>query len=1036
MISQFFISRPKFAFVISIAICLAGYLALTTLPVNLYPQVTPPQIQVTAVYPGANALTVEEAVIRPLEEEINGVEGMSFIESTATNGSASITITFESGYDSDIAQVNVQNRVSIAQAKLPREVISQGVKVNKQSSSILMGINLIAEDGRFDQLFLSNYAGNNISEHLARIPGVSSITIFGEMDYSMRIWLDPKQMSSLEVTVGDVRAALQEQNVIVAAGKLGSAPSLPDQQFEYSIQTKGRLVDVKEFSNTIIRATESGAAIRLSDIARLEMGAQSYAAQSRLDGRDTVFIVPYQLAGANATEVAEKVRNRMAELSEQFPDGLSYKIIYDTTLFINRSIDSVVQTLWQAIILVILVVFLFLQNIRMTLIPAITIPVSLVGTFAVMSLLGYSINTITLFGIVLAIGVVVDDAIVVIENVERLITKEGMEPVPATREAMKQVTGAIIATTLVLLAVFIPISFMPGITGEIYKQFSITISSAVVISSINALTLSPALCAVLLKRKAMGHMAFLNRIENAIEKMTAFYTRWVSWSLKNTLIVVALFLSALIATAFLANHTPTGFIPDEDQGYLFVDIQLPDAASLNRTSIVMDEVKEIILADPAVENFIGIGGFSILGGASSSSGLGIIVFKDWDERTDGSLSQFNTMQRVQGKLWALQNASVMAFPLPAIMGMGNSAGFDFRLQDSQSRPPEELALALNGLIFAANQDPALSRVFSTSRANTPQYELDIDRDKAKALGVALEDIFTTLQAQLGSLYINDFNKFGRTYQVVIQAEAEFRSEPSDIQNFYVRNTSGQMVPLSTLAQMKPIIGPTSITRFNMFRSASVNGQTQAGYSSGDSIKAMERLAEKLPDGFIYKWAGQTAQEKEAGNAAIFIFVIAVIFVYLFLVALYESWTIPTAVLGAVPVAILGAFIGINLTPGIENNLYAQVGLILLIALSTKTAILIIEFAMTERKNGRSVMEAALNAARLRYRAVIMTALSFILGVLPLIFSSGPGAVSRLSIGITVFAGMVFATLFVPYLAPVFYQIIQAFRERIKAASGN
>ena len=1030
MISQFFISRPKFAFVISIVICLAGLLSILSLPVNLYPEVTPPQVQVTAVYPGASALTVEEAVIRPLEEEINGVEGMIYMESTASNdGAAVIRVTFETGQDPDMAQVNVQNRVSIAQSKLPQEVITQGVVVNKQSTSMLLGINLYSENENFDQLFLSNYAGNFIVEPLARIPGVAAVDIMGEMTYSMRIWLDPAIMQSLDITVTDVRSALQEQNVIVAAGKLGAAPSLDEQQFEYSIQTKGRLINPQEFENTIIRATESGASIRLRDIARIEMGSQTYGSQAKLSGQPTAFVVAYQLSDANATEVADEIRQEMAILAERFPDGLEYDVMYDTTRFIDKSIEGVVETLWQAVVLVIFVVFLFLQNLRMTLIPAIAIPVSLVGTFALMMLMGFSINTITLFGLVLAIGVVVDDAIVVIENVERLISKEGMDPIPATREAMKQVTGPVIATTLVLLAVFVPVSFMPGMTGEIYKQFSITISAAVLISSINALTLSPALCAVLLKKDAMGQLGFLRPLENAIEGLTQRYGTWVTWALRRSLIMAVLFGVIVGSAGWLGSTTATGFIPDEDQGYLFVDVQLPDAASLNRTSEVMKDITALINEDPAVDEFISVSGYSLLAGPGSNAALGIVVFKDWDERTDHELSFGVTARRLQGKLWAISNASAMAFPLPAIPGMGTSGGFDFRLQDSQARSPEELAQALNSLVFEANQHPAIARAFSTYRANVPQYLLEIDRDKAKALGVNLSEIFMTLQAQLGSLYINDFNRYGRTYQVIIQAEAEFRSKPSDLGAYYVRNATGELVPLSTLARMEPVLGPTSITHFNIFRSATISGQTPPGYGSGDSIAAMEELAGKLPDGYVFEWAGQSLQEKEAGSAAVVIFIIAIIFVYLFLVALYESWSVPMAVLGAVPVAVLGAFIGINMMPFIDNNLYAQVGLILLIALSTKTAILIVEFAMNEHKNGRSPFEAALNAAKLRYRAVLMTALSFVLGVLPLVFSTGPGAVSRISIGVTVLGGMLAATIAGPFLVPLFYQWIQTVRDR-------
>ena len=853
----------------------------------------------------------------------------------------------------------------------------------------------------------------------------------GEQTYSMRLWLRPDRMASLGLTVSEVQAALQEQNTIVAAGKLGAAPSAPSQQFEYSIQAKGRLKTPEEFGQTIIRSSKDGNFVRLHDIARIELGAASYSTTAKLNQQDTAFIVIYQLTEANATQVANDVKARMAELAKQLPDGVEYSIPYDTTEFINRSIDEVVVTLVQAVGLVILVVFLFLQNWRATLIPTVAIPVSLVGTFAFMMMMDYSINLITLFGLVLAIGIVVDDAIIVIENVERILKEEKLPIKEAVTKAMEQVSGPIVATTLVLLAVFVPVGFMPGITGELYKQFSVTISFAVLISSLNALTLSPALCALLLSEKAMKPIKWLAPFENIITRSTNGYSKVINFILKRTA-RMALFAVVIFAAAgWLVKTVPTGFVPAEDQGFLFVDVQLPDAAASGRTQDVMHKLGDIVKNEPAATDFIAVSGFSLLGGAGSNNALGIVVLKDWEERTSPELGLRAVLTRLMGQFWAMPDAQIMAFNPPSIPGLGTSAGFEFRLQDSEGREPAELAQVLNGLIYEANQRPELSNVYSTFRANVPQYFLEIDRNKAKAQGVALSDIF--LQAQLGSLYINDFNQFSRTYRVIMQAESRFRQNPADLQYYYVRNDEGAMVPLTTLAKLEPILGPTSLTHFNLYRSASISGQPAAGYASGDAIKAMQELAEQLPTGYVYEWAGQSKQEIEAGNTAPILFGLAVVFVYLFLVAQYESWTIPFSVIAAVPLALFGAMLALYVI-GMENNIYAQVGLVLLIGLSTKTAILIVEFAMEERAAGKSIFEAALNAARLRFRAVLMTALSFVLGVLPLVFASGAGAGSRISLGITVLFGMLAATIFGTLLVPLFYTLVQSMREKIKGTA--
>ncbi|MEI8643133.1 multidrug efflux RND transporter permease subunit [Pseudoalteromonas sp. Hal040] len=1034
MISKTFISRPKFALVISIVITIAGLISMALLPVNMYPQITPPQVQISASYPGASAQIVEESVIRPIEEQVNGVEDMMYIESTSSNnGTANITVYFKVGTDTDIAQVNVQNRVALAEAGLPEEVKRQGVSVKKKSSSMLLGINLYSNQENIDAIFLSNYATNYLTEPLGRINGVASAEVMGEQTYSMRLWLRPDRMASLGLTVSEVQAALQEQNTIVAAGKLGAAPSAPSQQFEYSIQAKGRLKTPEEFGQTIIRSSKDGNFVRLNDIARIELGAASYSTTAKLNQQDTAFLVIYQLTEANATQVANDVKARMAELAKQLPDGVEYSIPYDTTEFINRSIDEVVVTLVQAVGLVILVVFLFLQNWRATLIPTVAIPVSLVGTFAFMMMMDYSINLITLFGLVLAIGIVVDDAIIVIENVERILKEEKLPIKEAVTKAMEQVSGPIVATTLVLLAVFVPVGFMPGITGELYKQFSVTISFAVLISSLNALTLSPALCALLLSEKAMKPIKWLAPFENIITRSTKGYSKVINFILKRSARMALFALVIFAAAGWLVKTVPTGFVPAEDQGFLFVDVQLPDAAASGRTQEVMHKLGDIVKNEPAATDFIAVSGFSLLGGAGSNNALGIVVLKDWEERTSPELGLRAVLTRLMGQFWAMPDAQIMAFNPPAIPGLGNSAGFEFRLQDSEGREPAELAQVLNGLIYEANQRPELSNVYSTFRANVPQYFLEIDRNKAKAQGVALSDIFLTLQAQLGSLYINDFNQFSRTYRVIMQAESRFRQNPADLQYYYVRNDEGAMVPLTTLAKLEPILGPTSLTHFNLYRSASISGQPAAGYASGDAIKAMQELAEQLPTGYVYEWAGQSKQEIEAGNMAPILFGLAVVFVYLFLVAQYESWTIPFSVIAAVPLALFGAMLALYVI-GMENNIYAQVGLVLLIGLSTKTAILIVEFAMEERAAGKGIFEAALNAAKLRFRAVLMTALSFVLGVLPLVFASGAGAGSRISLGITVLFGMLAATIFGTLLVPLFYTLVQSMREKIKGTA--
>lgn len=1029
MISRVFIQRPRFAFVISIVITLAGLLALQTLPVNMYPDMAPPKIRVMAVLPGGSPQIVEEAVIRPIEQQLNGVEGMIYIESSASDdGSAMITLSFESGTDTDIAQINVQNRVALAEPFLPEEVRRQGVAVSKQTGNMLMGINLISQRPDLDAVFLSNYASSHLVEALGRVPGVASAEVMGAKDYSMRVWLDPRRMTSLRVTVAEVVAALREQNQIVAAGKLGQAPVPEGQQFVYSIQSKEQLSDSAEFAQTIIRVNQDGGFLRLSDVGRIELGSRSYTSTAKLNNQDTAFLVIYQLPDANALEVAGQVKEAVEEFARSFPDGVTHSILFDSTEFISRSIREVVITLVQAVALVILVVFLFLQRGRATLIPAIAIPVSLIGTFAVMAALGYSINIITLFGLVLAIGIVVDDAIVVVENVQRITQEEKLPIQEAVTKAMEQVTGPVIATTLVLLAVFVPVAFMPGITGKLYQQFSVTISVAVIISSINALTLSPALCVSLLGRGASQSISWLRPLERLITVGTKGYSGLLTRLLrKSALVGIALVIMLAVSTG-LFNAVPLAFVPPEDQGFLFVNVQLPVAASQERTDVVLQKVTDMVLEDPAVTDVISVSGFSLLDGAGSNNGLGIIVLSDWSERETPGLSLDEIVPRLYSRLWTIPEAQVMVFNAPPIPGLGVSAGFDYRLQDNLGRDISELVQVMNGLIFEANQQQELSRVYSTYRANIPQYLLEVDRNKAKALGIQLSDIFSTLQTQFGSLYVNDFTLFGRNYRVQLQAEGAFRKGPEDLVYYSVRNRDGDMVPLSTLATLKPVLGPANIAHFNLKRSVTVSGEPATGFASGDAIRAMEALSENLPQGYEFSWAGQSLQEIQAGNLAMVIFLLAIVFVYLFLVAQYESWALPFAVIGAVPIAIFGALAGLWLT-GLANNIYAQVGLVLLIGLSTKTAILIVEFAMQLRKSGMSTEAAANKAAVLRFRAVLMTALSFVLGVLPLVFATGAGAGSRVSLGVPVLSGMVAATLLGTLLVPIFYKWVQTLRDR-------
>ena len=1030
--SRFFIDRPIFASVLGIIIILAGSIMLSDLPVAQYPSITPPTVQVTASYPGANAQILAETVATPIEGQVNGVEGMLYMSSTCSNsGNYTLTVSFEIGTDIDMATVFVQNRVAIALPSLPETVRKIGVKTSKQATNMALIIALTSPNNRYDALYLSNYAALNIRDELSRIDGVGSIALYGAGNYSMRLWLDPQKLKARNLTSQDVVSAIEEQNIQVAAGQIGQPPSPAGQNFQYTINAKGRLSNIEEFKNIIVKTGEDGQFLRIKDIAKVELGGVDYTITSKLNGKLSGLIAVFQLPGTNVLAMADAIRAKMKELSKDFPEGIEYKIPFDTTLFVKSSINEVVETLFIAIILVFFVIYIFLQDFRATLIPAVTIPVSLIGTFAVMGIMGFSINMMTLFGLVLAIGIVVDDAIIVVENTTRNMEEHNMSAKKAAIRAMEEISGPIISTTLVLMAVFIPTAFLGGLTGQLYRQFALTIAVSTVFSAFNALTLSPALCAIFLRPTPTRKNIFFRAFNNVFDGTKSIYLKIVKTAVRRVAFVMFLFfaLSALAGYGFIS--LPTGFFPTEDQGYVISSIQLPDAASSERTEKVVNGYREQVMNIKGVEYVFSIDGLSILTGGIVSNGATLfVVFKPMKERKTKATSMDAIMGQMYGISGQIQEASILTFPPPAIRGLGTAGGFSMQIEDRRNVGFTQLEAIAQEVAGVANGQAGLSQVYTTFSANVPQLFADIDRTKAKKLGVSLISIFTTLQTYLGSTYVNDFTKFGRSYQVKVQAAPSFRSNIEDIKRLEVKNNKGEMVPLGTLVSIHEVFGPQIITRYNMYPAATVNGSSAPGYSSGDALITMEQIANaNLPSTMGFDWTGMSFQEKAAGSAVI-IFVLAGIFVYLVLCAQYESWTISAGVILVIPLALLGTVAAV-FARSMDNNIYTQIGIVLLIALACKNAILIIEFAVDARKDGKGILDAAIEAARTRFRPVLMTSFAFILGVFPLAIASGSGAAGRQALGTAVCGGMLAATVLGVLFIPVFYVLIESFNEWVK-----
>lgn len=1120
MFSHFFIDRPIFATVLSIVVLIIGGVALRSLPIAQYPEVVPPVIQISAMYPGASAKVVADTVATPIEQEVNGVEDMLYMFSKSTNdGQMYLDVTFNVGTDLNMAQVLTQNRVAIAEAKLPDEVKRQGVTTKKKSPAILLCVNLISPDKRYDQLYLSNYATIQVKDALARLPGVGDVTFLGARDYSMRIWLDPEKLASRNLTAGDVTRALREQNVQVAAGRLGQAPAPPGQEFQLTINTLGRLLEPEQFADVIVKTGADGQITRIRDIGRTELGAKNYDVDAYLDGQPCVTLAVFQLPGSNALDTAQGVRTRMDELAARFPAGLEHRIVYDTTVFVSESIHEVYKTLFEAFILVFIVVLVFLQSWRATIIPMVAVPVSLIGTFAVMAALGFSLNNLSLFGLVLAIGIVVDDAIVVVENVERNMAA-GLIPRDATRRAMEEVSGPVIAIALVLSSVFIPTAFIAGISGEFYRQFALTIAASTIISAFNSLTLSPALCAMILKPHAQGehghaHAEALPRLgivilgglvafvlltplvaplfgvsaagghgeegtptahgtepmlwaargaaflvgcvagwllSGLVNRMLGLFFKGFNWVFDRAIGIYGVSIGMLLRVSLIVligygglmwltgkgfATVPVGFIPEQDKGYLVVNAQLPDGASLERSQEVSAKLIDIIAKTPGVAHTIAVPGYSILMATNISNVGGMfVILEPFEKRKDDpNLSSFAIAKRLRNESQQIQEAVVSIFGAPPVDGLGNTGGFKLQIQDRADTGLVALQEGVDNVVTAGNGQAELAGLFTSFRANQPQLYVDLDRTQAKALGVSLSDAFETLQTYLGSSYANDFTRFGRNWQVNVQADSKFRLEPEDIGQLKVRNASGQMVPLGTMLSVRDVSGPAIVNHYNMYPSAEVNGGTAQGVSSGQGIALMDKIAgTELPASMGSEWTELALQQKLAGNTAALVFILGSVFVFLVLSAQYESWSLPVSIILIVPMCLLAAITGVWLMK-MDNNIFTQIGLLVLIGLAAKNAILIVEFAKQLQDQGRPRRDATIEASKLRLRPILMTSLAFALGVLPLVLAKGAGAEMRVALGVAVFSGMVGVTAFGIFFTPVFYSCVRWLTER-KTSAGS